>query len=189
MFSNNYTFIKKNKSDNFGTFIQHSRTDDMQQWYGQGIFTETNNKYFLTFDTTNNHNRIETISPTGHSDTLYIKWFDLIGEQQEWFSIRFADTTKNKNIYRADYLTGLVKIPKKDFTDKDLSLYAFGGNRSIFDFLVADNIDEINIFVNDSVFTHTYDKKKETLKKNGKGFTTIGMWTKGKPTQFLIHQE
>ena len=83
LFSNNYTFIKKNKSDKFGTFIQFSRTDDMQYWYGEGIFTETNKKYFLTFDTTNNHNRVETISSTGHSDTLYIKWFDWRGEQQE----------------------------------------------------------------------------------------------------------
>ena len=189
MFSNNYTFIKKNKSDNFGTFIQYSGTDDMQHWYGRGVFTETNKKYFLTFDTTNNHNRIETVSSTGHSDTLYIKWFDWSGEQQEWFSIRFADTAKNKNIYRADFLIGFVKIPKKELRSKNLSLYAFGSNRNIFDFLVADNIDEINIFVNDSVFMHTFDKKKETLKKNGKGFTTIGMWTKEKPTQFVLRQK
>ena len=189
MFSNNYSFIKKNKSDNSGTFKQYSGTDDMQQWYGEGVFTETNKKYFLTFDTTKNHNRIETASSTGHSDTLYIKWFDWNGEQQEWFSIRFADTNKNKNTYRADFLTGFVKIPKNDLTNKHLSLYAFGSNRNIFDFLVADNVDEINIFVNDLVIMHTFDKKKETLKKNGKGFTTIGMWTKEKPTQFVLRQK
>lgn len=189
MFSNNYTFIKKNKSDYFGTFIQYSGTDDMQHWYDQGVFTETNKKYFLTFDITNNHNRIETVSSTGHSDTLFIKWFDWSGEQQKWFSIRFTDTTKNKNIYRADFLTGFIKIPKKDLTNKNLSLYALGSNRNIFDFLIADNIDGINIYVNDPVLMHTFDKKKETLKKNGKGFTTIGMWTKEKPTQFVIQQK
>ena len=189
MFSNNYTFIKKNKSDNSGIFIQYSGTDDMQYWYGQGVFTETNKKYFLTFDTTNNHKRIETVSSTEHSDTLYIKWFDLRGEQQEWFSIRFTDTTKNKNVYREDFLTGFVKVLKKDLTSKHLSLNAFGSDRNIFDFFVADNIDEINIFANDLMLMHTFDKTKETLKKNGKGFTAIGMWTKEKPTQFVILQK
>ncbi len=118
MFSNNYTFIKKNKSDKFGTFIQYSSTDDMQYWYGEGVFTETNQIYFLTFDTTDNHNRIETVASTGHSDTLYIKWFDWRGEQQEWFSIRFQDTINNKNIYHADFLTGIAKIPKNELTSK-----------------------------------------------------------------------
>lgn len=103
LFSNNYTFIKKSKSDKFGTFIQCSRTDDMQYWYGEGKFTETNKKYFLTFDTTNYYNRIETIASTSHSDTLYIKWFDWRGEQQEWFSIRFQDTINNKNIYHTGF--------------------------------------------------------------------------------------
>ena len=73
MFSNNYTFIKKNKTDNFGTFIQYSATDDFQCWHGKGVFNETRKKYYLTFDTTYNHNRIETVSSTKHSDTLYIK--------------------------------------------------------------------------------------------------------------------
>ncbi len=169
--------------------MQYSGTDDMQYWYGQGVFTETKQKIFLTYDTTNNHNRIETVSSTGHSDTLYIKWFDWRGEQQEWFNIRFADTIKNKNIYRADFLTGFVKIPKKDLTNNNLSLYAFGSDRNIFDFLVPDHVDEINIFANDLVIMHTFDKTKETLKKNGKGFKTIGMWTKEKPTQFVIRQK
>lgn len=185
MFSNNYTFIKKNKSDKFGTFIQYSGTDDMQYWYGEGVFTETNQKYFLTFDTTHNHNRIETVASTGKSDTLYIKWFDWRGEQQEWFSIRFQDTINNKNIYHADFLTGIVKIPKNELTSKHLSLYPFGGNRNIFDFYVSDSIDEINIFVNDRMRMHTFDKKTEILKKNAKGFTTIGMFTKEKSTQFI----
>ncbi|MBS1635169.1 MAG: hypothetical protein JST26_04545 [Bacteroidetes bacterium] len=189
MFWNDYTFIKKNKSDKSGTFIQYSGTDDMQDWYGKGVFTETNKKYFLIFDTINNHNRIETVSSTGHSDTLYIKWFDWRGEQQKWFSIRFADTTKNKNIFRSDFLTGSVKIPKIELTSKNLSLYSFGSRGNIFDFFVADNIDEMNIFANDLVLMHTFNKRKETLKKNGKGFTTIGMWTNEKPTQFVIQQK
>jgi hypothetical protein len=169
--------------------MQYSGTDDMQHWYGQGVFTETNKKYILTFDTTNNHNRLETVSSTGYSDTLYIKWFDWNGEQQEWFSIRFADTAKHKSIYRADLFSGFVKIAKADLTDKKLSLYAFGSDRNIFNFSVGDNIDEISLFVNDAVVMHTFDKTKVTLKKNGKGFTTIGMWTKEKPTQFVIRQK
>lgn len=185
MFSNNYTFIKKNKSDKFGTFIQYSGTDDMQYWYGEGVFTETNQKYFLTFDTTNNYNRIETVSSTGHSDTLYIKWFDWRGEQQEWFSIRFQDTINHNDIYQSDFIIGFVKIPKNELTNKHLALYPFGGNRNIFDFYVSDKINEINIFVNDQMRMHTFDKKTEILKKNAKGFTTIGMFTKEKLTQFV----
>ncbi len=185
MFSNNYTFIKKNKSDKFGTFIQYSRTDDMQYWYGEGKFTETNKKYFLTFDTTNYYNRIETVASTDHSDTLFIKWFDWRGEQQEWFSIRFQDTINNENIYHADFLIGFVKIQKNELTSKHLSLYPFGGNRNIFDFSVSDSTDEINIFANDQIRMHTFDKKTETLKKNANGFTTIGMFTKEKSTQFV----
>jgi len=189
MFSNNYTFIKKSKSDKSGTFIHYSGTDDLQHWIGEGVFTETNKKYFLTFDTTNYHNRIETVSSTRHSDTLYIKWFDWRGKQLDWFSIRFADTANNKNSYRADYLIGIVKIPKNELTSKNLSLYAFGSDRNIVDFFVADNIDEITVFANDLMVMNTFDKKKETLKKNGKGFTTIGMWTNDKPTQFVIQQK
>lgn len=186
MFSNNYTFIKKNQSDKFGTFIQYSGTDDMQYWYGEGVFTETNQKYFLTFDTTNNHNRIETVASTGHSDTLYIKWFDWRGVQQEWFSIRFSDTINHNNIYHSDFIIGFVKIPKNELTSKHLSLNPFGGNRNIFDFYVSDSINEINIFVNDQMLMHTFDKKTEILKKNAKGYTTIGMFTKEKLTQFVL---
>lgn len=32
---------------------------------------------------------------------------------------------------------------------------------------------------------HAFDKKTEILKKNAKGFTTIGMFTKEKSTQFV----
>ncbi|AFM04727.1 hypothetical protein Fleli_2355 [Bernardetia litoralis DSM 6794] len=189
MFSNNYTFIKKDKADNSGVFQQYSGTDDMQHWFGSGTFTETKRKIFLTFDTTNNQNRIETVSSTNHSDTLYIKWFDWRGEQQEWFSIQFADTTKTKDTYRANFLMGFVKIPKEDLTNKNLLLYAFGSNRNIFNFSVAENIDEINLFVNDPILMHTFDKTTETLKKNKKGFTTVGMWTNGKQTQFTVRQK
>lgn len=189
MFSNNYTFIKKKKSDISGTFFQYSGTDDMQYWYGQGVFIETNKKYFLTFDTTNNHNRVETFSSTGHSDTVYFKWFDWFGVQQKWFSIRYTDTSKNKNIYPADPLSGFVKIPKSELKSKRLSLFPFGSNRIIFDFFISENIDEISIYVSDLRFMHTHDKKKETLKKNAKGFTTIGMWTKEKPTQFVVQKK
>ena len=189
MFSNNYTFIKKNKSDNAGAFIQYVRTDDGQYWYGQGVFIETKQKIFLTFDTTNNHNRIETVSNSVHADTLYIKWFDWWGNQQEWFSIRFADTTKDKHIYRAGVLTGFVKIPRKDLTSKNLSLYPFRSDRNIFNFYVPDSVNEVNLFANVPVLMHTFDKTKEILKKNKKGFITIGLWTKEKRTQFVIRQE
>src|SRR5574343_424240 len=152
MFFNHYKFVKKNKSDKFGYFIQYCGTDDNQNWYGLGIFTETNKKYFLTFDITNTDSRIEVDSSTGHSDTLYIKWFDWVGEQQKSFSVRSADTIINKSIYYSDLITGFVKVPKKDLTNKSLSLYVMRTNRKVYDFLVTDNIDEINIFVEDKVF-------------------------------------
>lgn len=188
LFSNYYTFIKKNKSDKSGTFTQYSGTDDLQYWYGEGVFIETKQKIYLTFDTANNRNRIETVSNTGHSDTLYINWFDWWGEQKEWFSIRFVDTIKNKKTYTADFMTGYIKIPKTDLIDKKLSL-VFRGGENTFDFITADNIDEINLFVNDIRIMHTFDKSTVKLKKNRTGFTTTGMWTEEKPTQFVIRNK
>lgn len=83
------------------------------------------------------------------------------------------------------FLIGFVKIPKNELTSNHLSLYPFGGNRNNFDFSVSDSTDEINIFANDQIRMHTFDKKTETLKKNAKGFTTIGMFIKEKSTQFV----
>lgn len=186
MFSNEYIFIRKNNIDNFGIFIQHSSTDDSQYWYGHGSFTETNKKIVLTFDTTSNHNRVKLIPSAGHSDTLCIKRFDWWGDQQTWFNVWIEDITKSKKKYDVDYRSGVVKIPKEKLTSINLSLCAFSSNRSIFDLFVTDNIRGLDIFVNDPLFMHTFDKGKEKLKKNAKGFTTVGMWTKEKPTQFGI---
>jgi hypothetical protein len=185
LFGNSYKFIKKNKSSSSGFFIQSSSTDDGQLWYGQGKFTETKEKIFLTFDTTDNFNRIETTYSTKHIDTLYIKWFDWKGYQETWFSMKFADTTQNNKIYRADLLEGFVKIPKQDLIGKQLLLYDTFDSK-IFSFLLPENVNEIKIFANNLARTHSFNKKKEVLKKNKKGFITIGMWTEEKPTQFII---
>jgi hypothetical protein len=42
LFSNNYTFIKTNKTDKTGNFIQKTITDDGQCWIGNGTFKEKN---------------------------------------------------------------------------------------------------------------------------------------------------
>lgn len=187
MFGNYYRFVKQHKSSTSGTFIQNCRTDDLQLWYGQGKFTETKNKIFLTFDTTNNFNRIEPLYSTEHSDTLCIKYFDLLGYQETWFSIQFADTTSNKNVYHADMIQGFVKIPKKGLTSKHLVLYNVF-NSKIIVFTIPENTNEIHVFANDLANTHSFNKKKEILKKNKRGFITVGMWTEEKPTQFIIRK-
>jgi hypothetical protein len=187
MFSNTYKFIKQNKSDNNGIFIQRSGTDDMQHWYGEGTFTETKNFFFLKFDTLKFHNRIETALNAAHSDTLYIKWFNWSGMDECWFSVRPTDTTLNI-VYSSDLLAGFVMIPKKELSTKELTLYAYSSDRKVISFSVPDNVDEINIYANDTETMHTFNKTKENLKKNKKGFRTIGMWTEGEATQFIIRQ-
>ena len=185
MFWNNYTFIKVSKTDNHGAFNQSAGTDDGQYWYGQGKFEENKQKIFLTFDTTRCNPRPETSKNENHSDTLYIKWFDCWGDQQEWFSVRYTDTTVSKSIYQSNLLTGVMKIPKAELKDKKLSLYKFSGTRKVIDFEIPYETNEVNIFANDTFAMHTFDKSKEKLSKTANGFTTEGMWTKGKRTLFV----
>lgn len=189
MFWNNYTLIKASKSDNFGTFIQSSGSDDMQYWYGRGVFTETRHKIFLSFDTTNNHNRIQVTLGTKNSDTLYIRWLDWWGKDQGGFSIRFTDTTTNKSIFQVDEQTPFVKIPKSQLKDTKLSLYTFGSNRKIIDFEVDNHGNDINIYANDSLLSHAFAKTQEVLKRTKDGFVAVGMFTKHKKKKFVIVQE
>ncbi|MBI1307744.1 MAG: hypothetical protein GC181_14165 [Bacteroidetes bacterium] len=188
MFSNNYTFIKQNKSDNSGTFNQRTRTDDGQYWYGQGTFEENKQKIYLTFDTTECNPRIETKKNENHRDTLYIRWFDWWGNRQEWFTVRFTDTTSNKS-YHADWQTSFIKIPMTELKNKKLSLYGFSSTRKVVDLEVPIGVNEVNIFANDSLVIHTYNKSNEELSKRKNGFITVGMWTKGKRTLFLKREK
>ena len=105
------------------------------------------------------------------------------------FTIRFTETSISKKAYKVDLLTGIVKIPKKDLAIKELSLFAYGSDLKIVDFFVEDNVDEINVFADDLTIMHTFDKTKETLKKNAKGFKTVGMWTEERRTQFVVIQK
>lgn len=185
MFSNTYTFIKKVNSDNFGRFKQFSKTDDMQYWYGEGTFIEENRKIILSYDTSRHQNRIETSFEVEHSDTIYIKWFDWWGEPLKWVNVRYSDTTVNDTIFQSDWKSGLIKIATKDIQHNKLSLFAYTSNRKIVDFEINTDINEVSIFANDTITIHTFDKTNETLKKNKKGFVTVGMWTNNKKTKFV----
>ncbi|MCW3084855.1 MAG: hypothetical protein JWP12_2221 [Bacteroidetes bacterium] len=183
LFSNVYTFVKDKKTDVAGIFYQEGFTDDGQTWYGKGTFRETKNKFYLDFDTTGCHNRIIAAGATKKPDTLYIKWCNWCGQQQIVYNIRYTDAT-NKTIYDADWQTGIVKIPLADLKDRKLSLYPFGGNRKLTDFVIPAGTEKITIFANDTEM-HTYGGKTEILKRKGNGFVTVGMWTNGKRTKFV----
>ena len=185
LFSNKYTLVKQNKKDHSGTFQQKCITDDMQYWVGKGEFAETKLKIYLTFDSISFHNHIETVTTTEQIDTIYIKWCDWGGAQQLMFNIKMADTVMSKNIYSSDYLTGIVKIPKRELLSNHLLLFNFAGNKQIFDFIIKDNIAQITIIANDEAVMHILDKEEEILKKNRKGVTTICMWTNGKRNLFV----
>ncbi|MGO8055567.1 hypothetical protein, partial [Rhizobium leguminosarum] len=62
LFSNDYIFIKKNRFDKNGSFYRRSATDDGLFWFGEGVFSETNKKIILTYDTSKNKNRVESFS-------------------------------------------------------------------------------------------------------------------------------
>ncbi len=183
MFHNNYSFIRTNKSDNFGTFYQSSGSDDMQRWRGHGVFKESWNKIVLTFDTTQLINKLISSTDTSHKDILYIKWFTHYGEQQEYFSIRFADTLKNNIIFSTDFKGYILKIPKSELTDDSLTLHLF--SLKLFEFIVEENTNEITLIANTQFDPKSFDKITEILGKNRKGFTTESMFTNEKQTQFI----
>lgn len=186
LFSNTYTFIRKDKADAYGTFLQRSGTDDLQYWYGHGTFSETKHKIELLFDSTGEHNRIVQTASGLHDDTLYIHWFDWWGQEQVWFNVRTDAGTKK---YSCDDFSGLVKIPRAAVNDSLLCLCPFNSNQKLYTFQVADSTNEINLFVNAPTFMHTFGKRKETLKKNKSGFKTTGMWTNGKSIQFVSRKK
>jgi len=189
LFSNNYTFIKTNKADKNGNFIQTTFSDDGQCWIGHGTFEERIRKIILTFDTTELTPKIEYKTNASNKEYLTIKWFDWWGEQQEIFSVKYTDTTKNKDTYQSNWVKGFLEIPLIELKDNRLSLYLLNSNRKIVDFQVPDGMNEINIFANDTVRIHRHRKSKEKLKKRKNGFKTVGMWTKGKKTLFVRREE
>lgn len=182
LFSNQYVLVKASQTDRFGTFEQYSNTDDGQQWYGHGVFTESRRKIRLTFDTVRKQPRVQAVATVQHKDTLFIRWFDERGQQQYGFTIRLADSTQPG--YKADWETGLVKIPKGEVKGNKLGLYAFGHQRKIADVNIDSTANEVNIFANDVGVSHTYGKQKEVLKKTSRGFITVGMWTQGRKSAF-----
>ena len=189
LFSNNYTFYKLNTTDRKGTFKQTTFTDDGQSWFGQGTFKEKRRSIVLNFDTTKFNHRVEFKMKENNKDILIIKWFDWWGEPQEFFNIKYKDTTSNKKIYQLNWVKEYVEIPLTELQDKNLSLYVFNSNRKILDFIVPDKVNEIVIFANDTMRIHTYNKTKQKLRKRKNGFMTVGMWTKGKKTLFVKREE
>jgi hypothetical protein len=189
LFSNKYTFIKTNKTDKNGKFIQTTATDDGQFWIGHGTFQEKNQKIILTFDTTELIPKIEFDTTESNKDFLTIKWFDWWGEPQDFFNVKYTDTTKYKETYLSNWTKGFLEIPLTELKDNGLSLYFSSGNRKILDFQVIDGINQINIFANDTIRIHIHRKSNEKLKKRKNGFKTIGMWTKGKKTLFVRQEE
>ncbi len=189
LFSNNYTFYRLNKTDKNGIFKQTTFTDDGQSWFGQGIFKEKRRCIVLTFDTTKFNHRVEFKTKENNKDILNIKWFDWWGEPQEFFNIKYKDTTSNNKIYQTNWVKGYVEIPLTELQDKNLSLYVFNSNRKILDFKVPEGINEISIFANDTMRIHTHNKTKEKLRKRKNGFITLGMWTKGKKTLFVKREK
>jgi hypothetical protein len=189
LFSNNYTLIKTNKTDKNGKFIQTTATDDGQFWIGRGTFKEKNRKIILTFDTTELTPKIEFTTIESDKELLTIKWFDLWGEPQDFFSVKYTDTTNYKDTYQSNLIKGFLEIPFTELKDDGLSLYFSNGNRKILDFQVIDGLNQINIFANDTIRIHIHRKSNEKLKKRKNGFKTIGMWTKGRKTLFVRQEE
>lgn len=185
LFSNIYTFVNDSKSDISGSFNQCIIADDGQIWNNKGTFTETKHRILLQYDTTGNYNRLEIISGSDHSDTLYIKWFNRRRVQEQWFTIRYADQSKGTKVYVPDITDGFVKIPKRDLRDDKLSLYGLEGDRAIFTFIVTADADEIDLIVDDPDQMHIFVAKPSKLKKNEKGFKAIGMWSGKRAVQFV----
>jgi len=184
MFSNYYVFYKKDSSDNFGTFKQKCGTDDMGKFYGQGKFKENKRKIYLYFDTIKKDQfYMESNYSSNHKDTVYIYWSDVFWENKKSeFYIRYSDTTISLAKFHSNKLNKCIKLSVNEIKDIRFSLYS-SDNSKFWDFKLNDSLNEINIY--DTSFRGVFVKKKEVLKKNQKGFITIGLWTRNKKTQFV----
>lgn len=184
-FSNRYMLIRQYASDKKGRFIQESFTDDMQKWYGQGVFTETRHKIYLTFDTTKQCTRVELISCKEHIDTLYVKWFDWWGRGLSNATVGYSNSLISSIQYHSEWRSGFIKIPKYELRDPKLTLYALNSDRKMADFQITNGICQVNVYATDTVSVHTYKQKEVVIKKTKKGVKAIGMFVANKKVKFI----
>ncbi len=181
--SDSFTFLKKNKSDNFGFFLEHKDDGDMRSWSGKGTFSESKSKIVLLFDTSGYHNRVKLVYSSKHVDTIYVKWLDWWGRRQGLFRVEFFDAIKKDLIFIESKVPGVIKIPKSSFKEGTISLFGYDSARKIIEFKISKEMNEASIFANDPTLDRVSNKRKVKLTKNKKGFTSVNVW--GKKVQFV----
>lgn len=180
LFSNCYEFVRTDKTKKFGTFTQRTATNDGQVFYGWGSFVETKTTFLLTYSKINTYPEVKTANARSYSDTLCIQWFSR-DNVQEFFTVKYQDSTHTQT-YKSDWEKAMVKIAKEELKDTKLELYQ--GSKKILDFTVnSSRTDFIMIYAEDphTLYIH---KDKETLTKTNSGFTTKGVRTKEKKSNF-----
>ncbi len=182
LFSNCYEFIRANKSDNYGTFTQRTSSNEGQVFYGWGSFKESKSYIKLTYSKVNTYPMIKYKNAKVYSDTLCIQWFSR-DNAQEFFRIKYQDENFEK-IYKSNWQEAMVKIPKDELKDTKLELYQ-GGNKIMSFTVKSTRTDFILIYAEDPRAL-CLQKTKETLTKTRLGFTTKGVKTKEKKSNFLI---
>lgn len=181
LFSNCYELIRTNKSAKYGTFTQRTATNDGQVFYGWGAFKESKSSIDLTYSKVNTYPIIKFKNAKVYSDTLYIQWYSR-DNAQEFFRIKYQDSTMSKT-YKSNWEQAMVKIPKEELKDTKLELYQ--GPNKILDFTVnTTRTDYITIYAEDPHSLYL-QKHKEKLTKTGIGFTTKGVNSKEKKSNFL----
>lgn len=181
LFSNCYELIKADKSLKHGTFTQRTSTNDGQVFYGWGSFKESRSSIELTYSKVNTYPIIKYKNARLYSDTLVIQWFSR-DNAQEFFRIHYEDATVSKT-YKSNWEQAVLKIPKDELKNNRLELYQ--GPNKILDFTVnSSRTDFITIYAEDPHSLYL-QKHKEKLHKTGLGFTTKGVNTNDKKSNFL----
>lgn len=189
MFSNSYTFIRKNKTDKYGDFFQISFADVGESFIGVGTFKESKRKIHLVFDTTELEPKINYLLNENDENVLTVKWYNWVGIPMNYFSVKYTDTTINKDIYHSNWNTGILQIPFADLKDSMLTLYKVAGRTKILDFKVPNGINQIEIFAYDILRLQRLKKTNEVLKKRKKGFKTVGMWSYRKKKTLFVRSD
>lgn len=181
LFSNCYELIRTTKSAKTGNFTQRTATNDGQVFYGWGSFNETKGAILLTYSKINTYPVIDTKNAKTYLDTLYIKWYSR-DNAQEFFRIKFHDSTSTKT-YKSDWELAIVKIPKSEIFEPRFELYQ-GPNKILEFSLTSTRTDYVTIYAEDprALYLH---KRKEKLTKTKFGFTTVGVYTNEKKSNFF----
>ena len=183
LFSDSYTFYRKNSTDKVGFFKHVIFTDDVQTWYGKGEFIERKGKYKLYYQQHFDTLTVKiSVDSSKKSDSILF-----INNSPTWFPccFYFPKYPEEAFFYFVDIEQGSSFISKKDLLRDTFWL---SNNSSLF--INIPNTDRlISIYI--EYYPQPYrchlltPKKVEKLRKNKKGFKVKALFSGKRREQFV----